>query len=280
MHCLGDIDRKRRLTVPRFGCASSTAAQVSERELDLVLDRVYDLNPDTPVIKTNGRNGVDPELVFGLDTALFSTLQEVHAADTPLSMDGFGASLHPMLSLPVAFFSSSVQANKGVKASTSLFHSGDHYDSELDTLSVIAPTLPSRLPVAELVAKLADLPKSSVFRVKGVWALLGRHPRSHRSASSRRIDTPCGGARTGVLVTEAADGALQPWLVNIAFGRFDPPVALQQYTGPLEDRIRLTLIGLDLGDATDAVRACLGLGQGTEPLPPGASVSLHSRMLL
>ena len=171
------------------------------------------------------------------------------------------------------------QANKGVKASTSLFHSGDHYDSELDTLSVIAPTLPN-LPLDEVVAKLADLPKSSVFRIKGLSALLVVYPKKYCIVRSLRIDTHCFGPRAGVLLTEATDGTLQPWLVNIAFGRFDPPVALQQYTGPLEDRIRLTLIGLDLGDATDAVRACLGLGQGTEPLPPGASVSLHSRMLL
>lgn len=183
MHWLGsfwkDTDRPKCLL-----CAAST--QVSERELDLVLDRVYDLNPDTPVIKTNGRNGVDPELVFGLDTALFSTLQEVPALAPNFLWTGSTQACISCCPLPMAF-SSLAQANKGVKASTSLFHSGDHYDSELDTLSVIAPTLPN-LPLDEVVAKLADLPKSSVFRIKGLRALLGGLPKEllYRTLISHR----------------------------------------------------------------------------------------------
>ena len=45
--------------------------------MDIVRDRVADLNPDTPVLKARGRAGVSPDLVFGLDTRLFRTLQEV-----------------------------------------------------------------------------------------------------------------------------------------------------------------------------------------------------------
>ncbi|KAJ3267530.1 hypothetical protein HK104_005797, partial [Borealophlyctis nickersoniae] len=45
---------------------------VSERELDTVLDHVYTLNEDTPKLKSEGTNGVSPDLVFGLDTKLFS----------------------------------------------------------------------------------------------------------------------------------------------------------------------------------------------------------------
>lgn len=45
---------------------------LDERKLDLVLDDVFELNPETPKIKTDhGR--VDPEMVFGLETTLFST---------------------------------------------------------------------------------------------------------------------------------------------------------------------------------------------------------------
>ncbi|GLB40581.1 putative cobW-domain-containing protein [Lyophyllum shimeji] len=44
---------------------------VSERELDFVLDHLNTLNELTPKIRCNGRNGVDPNLIFGLDSRLF-----------------------------------------------------------------------------------------------------------------------------------------------------------------------------------------------------------------
>lgn len=48
---------------------------VSERELEDVLDDVYDLNLDTPKVKTD-RGVVDPDLIFGIDTKLFSSIDE------------------------------------------------------------------------------------------------------------------------------------------------------------------------------------------------------------
>lgn len=45
--------------------------EVSERDLDDVLDDVYELNLDTPKVKTD-HGVVNPDLVFGLDTKLFS----------------------------------------------------------------------------------------------------------------------------------------------------------------------------------------------------------------
>ncbi|KNZ72125.1 COBW domain-containing protein C15D4.05 [Termitomyces sp. J132] len=45
---------------------------VSERALDFVVDHLNTLNDATPKIHCNGRNGVDPNLIFGLETRLFS----------------------------------------------------------------------------------------------------------------------------------------------------------------------------------------------------------------
>ena len=45
---------------------------LDERKLDLVLDDVFELNPDTPKIKTD-QGHIDAEVVFGIETALFST---------------------------------------------------------------------------------------------------------------------------------------------------------------------------------------------------------------
>ncbi|XP_006459133.1 hypothetical protein AGABI2DRAFT_66597 [Agaricus bisporus var. bisporus H97] len=44
---------------------------VSERQLDEVIDHLNTLNDTTPKIKCQGRNGVDPALIFGLQTQLF-----------------------------------------------------------------------------------------------------------------------------------------------------------------------------------------------------------------
>ncbi len=45
---------------------------LDERKLDLVLDDVFELNPDTPKIKTD-RGHIDAEVIFGIETTLFST---------------------------------------------------------------------------------------------------------------------------------------------------------------------------------------------------------------
>ncbi|KAJ7219907.1 CobW/HypB/UreG, nucleotide-binding domain-containing protein [Mycena pura] len=44
---------------------------VDERALDTVLDHLHTLNDLTPKIRCRGRNGVDPNLIFGLESKLF-----------------------------------------------------------------------------------------------------------------------------------------------------------------------------------------------------------------
>lgn len=49
---------------------------VTESDLDRVLDDVYEINPETPKVKTD-RGTVDKDLVFGLDTKIFDTAASV-----------------------------------------------------------------------------------------------------------------------------------------------------------------------------------------------------------
>ncbi|KDQ15807.1 hypothetical protein BOTBODRAFT_107848 [Botryobasidium botryosum FD-172 SS1] len=44
---------------------------ISERQLDIVLDHLFTLNDATPKLRCSGKNGVPPSLVFGLDSKLF-----------------------------------------------------------------------------------------------------------------------------------------------------------------------------------------------------------------
>ncbi|KAF4614004.1 hypothetical protein D9613_007705 [Agrocybe pediades] len=55
---------------------------VSEREFDIVMDHLHTLNDATPKIKCQGRNGVDPGLIFGLQSTQFLT-----EAETEISHD-------------------------------------------------------------------------------------------------------------------------------------------------------------------------------------------------
>jgi G3E family GTPase len=47
---------------------------VSDRELDIVLDHLHTLNDLTPKVRVSREKGVDPTFIFGLDTKLFSGL--------------------------------------------------------------------------------------------------------------------------------------------------------------------------------------------------------------
>lgn len=53
---------------------------VTERQLDTVLDHLYELNDETPVVRVSAANPLAPDLVFGLDTKLFTRGTE-EAAD-------------------------------------------------------------------------------------------------------------------------------------------------------------------------------------------------------
>ncbi len=44
---------------------------VSERDLDEVIDHLYTLNDETPMIRVGKENPLDPDVIFGLDTKLF-----------------------------------------------------------------------------------------------------------------------------------------------------------------------------------------------------------------
>ena len=44
----------------------------TERQLDTVLDHLYELNDETPVIRVSKAAPLDPSLIFGLDTKLFT----------------------------------------------------------------------------------------------------------------------------------------------------------------------------------------------------------------
>jgi G3E family GTPase len=112
------------------------SSKVSEREYDLVLDSVNELNTDTPKIKYDFKTGVSPDVVFGLDTKLF----ELELKDK----DRESFQLEPR-----------------------------HHSKEIDIIQILdgGANQDSVMTVQELEAFLGSLSSEEVYRVKGLIQL-------------------------------------------------------------------------------------------------------------
>ncbi|RUS33664.1 hypothetical protein BC938DRAFT_470625 [Jimgerdemannia flammicorona] len=117
---------------------------VTERQFDLVLDHVNELNTDTPKVRCDPHGSVSPDLIFGLDTRLFETQYErTHVVDELL---GTGTHEHEHL--------------EG--------DNGRHQENEVDLIQVIR-----RVGQGEALARdeferfLGTLSKEDVYRLKG-----------------------------------------------------------------------------------------------------------------
>ncbi|KAL4074972.1 CobW/HypB/UreG, nucleotide-binding domain-containing protein [Scleroderma yunnanense] len=141
---------------------------LDERTLDFVLDHLNTLNDLTPKIRCNGRDGVDPDLLFGIDSKLFKGKPQ----DGSMLLD----SHHDEVQTFTVF--------KGL--SSALPHSrldGHNHDEgehrcesgESSQQQVSHDGQPSSETVDEglLCSLLDQVPKESVWRVKGFVRLQG-----------------------------------------------------------------------------------------------------------
>ncbi|TFK79801.1 cobW-domain-containing protein [Polyporus arcularius HHB13444] len=125
---------------------------ISERQLDILIDHLNTLNDTTPKVKCQGRDGVDPAIVMGLDSKLYQ----------------LGS---PELSLPSHHDEvETVTIYRGHKP-TSTHHGCGHADhthaEEHGSCDHIGQDDDSFLAEGRLMEALAALSKESVWRVKG-----------------------------------------------------------------------------------------------------------------
>ncbi|OZJ06170.1 hypothetical protein BZG36_00993 [Bifiguratus adelaidae] len=200
---------------------------ISEREFDLVLDHVNELNIDTPKLKCDATKGVSPDLIFGIDTRLFQLqFDKTHVIDEFISKERADGKV--IVSKP---------------GQTDFPHhpgdGGEHFDNEVDLIQVIVPNEPSRAFLSRTVFKefLASLPKDDVYRVKGFIRLSeGGEPAGTQMASQPSASTL--------------------YIVNHAFGRHTPtevthPATLEKAR---DINVRLTVMGQDLRLYVDRVK--------------------------
>ena len=143
------------LTDPMYHAPQNKSEHVDERKLDRLLDHINDLNDLTPRVRAEGRNGVDPALIFGLDSKLF------------LEKDKFpDASHHDEVETvtiyrgPNRHFGHSHGDHEGHSCGSSCNDDRSSQHAEVDSLPhVLEETL---------TQALTTLPKESIWRVKGL----------------------------------------------------------------------------------------------------------------
>lgn len=116
---------------------------MSERDLDIVLDHLGTLNDLTPKLRCEGKSGVPPSLIFGLDSKQFLEIPGTHDKDHHSEVE-------------------TLTLSRGItEPHTDQHHSHSHAHS-------VEPEGEIPLLTRDLLTDALDaLPKDSVYRVKG-----------------------------------------------------------------------------------------------------------------
>lgn len=110
---------------------------VSEQALDMVMDHLYTLNDETPKIRCEGKNGVDADLIFGIESKLSLSLTQESAAQ------------HDDVETISIFQGGEIRHDSQVHI---------HDDEKLSKI---------KLDKEALIEGLSYLPRESIWRVKG-----------------------------------------------------------------------------------------------------------------
>ncbi|KAG8720880.1 hypothetical protein FRC08_017462, partial [Ceratobasidium sp. 394] len=133
---------------------------VSERDLDIVIDHLSTLNDLTPKLRCQGKSGVPPDLIFGLDSKQF--------LDVPGSAGGKQGDDHhrEVETMTLHRGAADLLPRNHAHAHAHNNHAHDRDDDEGDS-TPDRPVLTSEL----LGDALGTLPKDAVYRVKGFVSL-------------------------------------------------------------------------------------------------------------
>ena len=144
---------------------------VSERQLDILIDHLNTLNDTTPKIKCQGRDGVDPNVIMGLDSKLFELGPAVFEAPSVRHHDEvetatiFSGSPRPAHTHDESTGECPSCKRSGANSAEPHAHSGTEGESE--DLHVLTES--------ELVEARGSLSKETTWRVKGIVKLSDRY---------------------------------------------------------------------------------------------------------
>lgn len=137
-----------------------------------MLDHLHTLNDLTPKIRCNGKGGVDPKLIFGLDTKLFNEKEDAFSGAATEN-----GSAHNDEVEAVTVLKTRAGGGTGQSQSGSLYHQHQHGEKcgcdkgSNESTAHLSESETSRDPELlteeQFIKILGVLPKESVWRVKG-----------------------------------------------------------------------------------------------------------------
>ncbi|TPX34969.1 hypothetical protein SeMB42_g04430 [Synchytrium endobioticum] len=201
---------------------------VSERDYDLVMDKVYELNEDTPKIKAGPKGVVNPNLLLGFDTKLF----QLKDRETDMKTLAGADEKHHLKEVDL------IQVLVNEHVSSFKNHHHDHagqyrLDERRHGPTIATSAQPVILHTSEsLASALASLPSDSVYRIKGLIRL-----------SSENV------------------GTASFYILNYAFGRHEI-IPLSITTGEEGVIVKLTIMGVGLRLVMGRLKQLFGARDG------------------
>ncbi|KAI0346191.1 cobW-domain-containing protein [Trametopsis cervina] len=128
---------------------------ISERALDILIDHLNTLNDLTPKIRAEGRKGVDPNLIFGLDSKLYLTNEDNKQTNHHDEVE------------TVTIFKGSPQSLPKLPHSHECHDDSCTHGESHSEHSAVPEQSPEFLSEAALQDALSRVSKESVWRVKG-----------------------------------------------------------------------------------------------------------------
>ncbi|KAI0671959.1 cobW-domain-containing protein [Trametes maxima] len=146
---------------------------ITERALDILIDHLNTLNDTTPKVRCQGRAGVDPSLILGLDSTLFRL--DTAAPDGALFADGQHHDEVETVTILKGYHSNNASSCSHAEHAhvhehdMSHDHDHDHSGPTPTTHSAAAEGDADAPPISEerLLGALSSLSKETVWRVKG-----------------------------------------------------------------------------------------------------------------
>ncbi|KAJ3114608.1 hypothetical protein HK100_001609 [Physocladia obscura] len=187
---------------------------ITERQFDILLDHVYELNEDTPKFKCNGTQGVSPSLIFGIDTKLFQLSSD---GSFPADNTAYTASNHHASEVDlIQIIYPEPSAENGTCNDQECSH--DHHHShenkkKAEKIDATALLPPQTFTKETLEAFLAPLPKDSFYRIKGTIRI------------------------------KNTDSSSELYIINWAFGRYTLTPVIDADSKLI---YRITVMGVDL----------------------------------
>ncbi|RIB05192.1 CobW/HypB/UreG, nucleotide-binding domain-containing protein [Gigaspora rosea] len=221
---------------------------VEERELDLVIDHINELNTDTPKIKCEGKNGVSPDLIFGIDTKLFS-LATTEGGEKSFS-ELIDSQIQDHHSTEIDLIQVTVEMQQ-----PNNYYENDSLQLDQVEGSLVEKTsdhkidLPFPLMMQQFITFLESLPKDDIYRLKGLVRLIdGSEFMQNDTLTQTNNNQPA----------EVKKNNGQLYIINHAFGRYTITPIQRSHSLPNQNLlVKITVMGTNLRSYLHRIRTGL-----------------------